>query len=87
MCLFQNNLCFGTHAFQMDIFPQVFPPKSIGTSVVILTCYMRQPSLSPFFDHTKNILCVENYEASHRSNSTSPPLPRLTQGQIQECIL
>jgi hypothetical protein len=82
VCVFQNNLCFGTDAFQMDIFPQVSPPKSIRTSLVFRTCYMFQTSLSHLFVHTRNILCIEYHEASHRSISTSPPLPRLIQGQI-----
>jgi hypothetical protein len=48
---------------------------------------MRKLALSSIFIHPKNILSIENHEASNRSKSTSLQLPRRSQGQAQEGIM
>jgi hypothetical protein len=48
---------------------------------------MHQPGFSSLFHHTKNILIIENHEASNRSNRTVLHVPRLSQDQTAEYIL
>jgi hypothetical protein len=45
---------------------------------------MFHPTFSSLFSDPKNILSTANHEASHRSNSNRPPLPRHSQGQQRE---
>jgi hypothetical protein len=54
VCLYQWNFNVDRGAFQMDYFLQ-FTTKIWMKSLVRLTCYMFHSTLSPLFDHTKNI--------------------------------
>jgi hypothetical protein len=82
MYLLQINFYFGREAFQMEIFPQVSPPKPICTTLVLRTCCLIQPTFSSLFVQQKNILSSADQENAHRSKSTSPPLPHFSHGQI-----
>ena len=68
----------------MYCLPQVSQPKSICELPVIHTCYMLRPTLSSLFD---KYLSSANLEASHRSNSTCPPLRHFSQAQTLKYFL